>query len=279
MEKRFCFSNKSVVEFCRATADDNPIHNPEIMHNQNKGVVVPGMLLFSSIASLLHELTNDYYNYFKLVFGNVVCTNEDVELKVTTNPNNEDEKFLQAINGHDLFSTKKERSYATNTNSPLTFELDGVTRTLKYNKKQLNVFRSISSCVNKTLSDFLFAIAYASAALFKSIREPITDVEVEINQLLDKNLNPKQVSPFYQDLEIYRPGGFEGLNSDGELQYNVNFQREVKNRLYSAKVACIHNGSVLYYSIYKLVAIPDKLILRMVKNLNATDKISTKTGY
>jgi len=266
------FSDPVVVNFCQATADDNPIHDPNYMNSQNKRVVVPGMLLFSTVVNFLHKKTGDYYNYYKLIFGNVICTNEKVDMGFETDG---EMKYLYAINGHDSFSTKNERSLVLRNVKSTEFSANGIVRTMQYKQSQMETFRSLTQNFNKALSDFLFAIAYASAALLKAIREPLTEVEREINRLLNKSINPEQVSPFYQTLEVFRITPHAELNPQGSIDYNVRFEREKLNKTYTAHVVCQQNGKVFYHSIYKLVAIPDKLIMRMVKGL---DQLSRNTN-
>lgn len=268
MEQQVVFSESMVVNFCQATADDNPIHDPSYMYAQNKGVVVPGMLLFSTIINFLHQQTSELYNYYRLIFGNVICANEKVDLGFSLNREQPNIKYLFAINGHDSFSTKYERSFVSICGNVLNIDANGVDRKLTYHFTQLETFRRLTNGVNRSLSDFLFTIAYASAALFKSIREPLTVVEEEINRLLDKTINPEQVSPFYQTLEIYKTRFDSELSSEGIIDYNIRFEPEKQNKVYVAHVVCSQNGKVLYHSTYKLVAIPDKLIMRMVKGVD-----------
>lgn len=267
MKQQVVFSESMVVSFCQATADDNPIHDPNYMYAQNKGVVVPGMLLFSTIINHLYQRTQECYNYYRLIFGNVICANEKVDLGYTPNLEKPEHKYLFAINGHDSFSTKLERSVAIKNGKGLNLLPNGIDRRLSYCSSQLETFRKLTNSVNHSLADFLFTIAYASAALFKSIREPLTEVEEEINRLLDKTVNPDQVSPFYQTLEIYRTRFDSELSNEGTIDYNIRFEREKQNKVYVAHVVCSQNTKVLYHSIYKLVAIPDKLIMRMVKGV------------
>ncbi|MEY1638315.1 hypothetical protein [Tenuifilum osseticum] len=265
MENKVLFTDSVVANFCKATVDDNPIHDPVFMYNQNKGVVVPGMLLFSTIVNLLHRKTDEYFNYYKLIFGNVICTNEPIDLGFETKG---EHNYLYAINGHDMFSTKNERSVVLKNIESKVLDLDGIVRAMPFHKTQLETFRELTNSLNNTLSDFLFTIAYASAALFKAIREPITEVETEINRLLNKTINPDQVSPFYQTLEIFRVNQHAELNSEGTIEYNIRFDREKANKTYIAQVTCMHNNQCFYQSVYRLVAIPDKLIMRMVKDRN-----------
>jgi len=263
MENKVLFTDSVVANFCKATDDDNPIHDPVFMYSQNKGVVVPGMLLFSTIVNLLHRKTNEYFNYYKLVFGNVICTNESIDLGFEAKG---DHNYLYAINGHDMFSTKHDRSVVMKNIEHKEFHSDGIVRAMQFHKAQLETFRELTNSLNSTLSDFLFTIAYASAALFKAIREPITEVETEINRLLNKAINPDQVSPFYQTLEIFRVNPHAELKPEGIIEYKIRFDREKANKTYVAQVACVHNNQCFYQSVYRLVAIPDKLIMRMVKD-------------
>jgi hypothetical protein len=263
MENKVLFTDSVVANFCKATVDDNPIHNPEFMYSQNKGVVVPGMLLFSTIVNMLHRKTKEYFNYYKLIFGNVICTNEPIDLGFETKG---EQNYLYAINGHDMFSTKHDRSVVLKNIDPKKPHPGGIVRAMPFQKTQLDTFRELTNSLNNTLSDFLFTIAYASAALFKAIREPITEVETEINRLLNKAINPERVSPFYQTLEIFRVNPHAELTPEGTIEYNIRFNREKANKIYVAQVKCMHNSQCFYQSVYRLVAIPDRLIFRMVKD-------------
>lgn len=273
MNRKTVFSDNQVIDFCGITADDNPIHNPSYMHAQNKSVVVPGMLLFSTIINLLHQKATESFNCYRLIFGNVICTNETIDLGFASTQDKAEHKYLYAINGHDMFSVKSERSIAFKNDSLTQLPINGIDRKLPYNRYQLNTFKRLTHSINDALSDFLFCIAYASAALFKAIREPLTEVEREIYRLLDKTINPDQVSPFYQNLEINQINNNILLSDKGEINYNINFTREKENRVYLAQVSCYSENQLLYQSIYRLIAIPDKIIMRMVKEHETSNYI------
>ncbi|MCB9000841.1 MAG: hypothetical protein H6537_02570 [Bacteroidales bacterium] len=268
MFKSTFFNTEEIELFCKATADENPIHTSNFMHSIGKQVVVPGMFLFSKIINMLFEQTTICFNAFKVLFGNIVEANEEVELGFEACPNNSSIQYLSAINEHDSFAIKNERSsafVANNVSKPVLNE--GVIRKIKFSGKQKEIFSRLIGCTKNALNDFLFAIAYASPVLLKSIHEPLTDIEREINNLIDKTANPGAASPFYQSLEILRSDQSITLPNEGEIDYNIQFEREKYNRTYVANVDCEFDSKTLFQSKYRLIAIPEKLMLRMVKDL------------
>ncbi|HSV87060.1 MAG TPA: hypothetical protein VLH61_00300 [Bacteroidales bacterium] len=265
MKLEYVFTDNQVVTFCKATCDVNPVHDPDYMYSREKRVIVPGMMLFSKVATMLFGAVGTSLDTYKILINSIVSTNETIVLGYEDGPENE--KYIFAINKQDSFSFGKERSKVYLRNFPVEFPQSGRIQSLPVEKWQLVDFGKVIDCQNVILRDFLFGIAYASNALFKSISNPVTEVEKEINNFLDKSKNPDQVSPFYQSLEIFLPPDPNPLKSNRTIDYFIQFEREVAGRVYLAKVRCEQEGSVLYHSEYRLVAIPDKIILRMAKSL------------
>jgi hypothetical protein len=120
-------------------------------------------------------------------------------------------------------------------------------------------------CHDMELAGFLFSVAYASQALYAGIREASTEVEQEIDRLINGN---NRISPFYHTLEIFLPPNFPFIQSEGTIGYRVHFVRERANRSYVAHVQCVQEGRIIYRSVYKLVGISDTIILRMAKGVH-----------
>jgi hypothetical protein len=266
MQADIIFSNQNVSQFCEITCDNNLIHNPEHMHQLNKQVVVPGMFVFSTALNLLHDAFTQGADTIKVFFNSVIHTNESVRFEGKKNSQKPMEILMSANNGHDSFTLKDERSKVYKRSSDYTHQNLGFIRSLKYTEMQLGAFNKLIGCVDQFMNGFLFSIAYASSALFQAIQNPITEVESEINILIDKSLNPDRVAPFYQSLEIYLENGLTALDAQGELDYKIDFVREKQYKTYVAHVRCQQNGRKIYQSDYKMISVPERLIMRMVRD-------------
>jgi len=265
MKLEYVFTDDQVVTFCQATCDVNPVHDPVYMYSHNKRVIVPGMMLFSKVATMLFGAVGTSLDTYKILINSIVSTNEPITLGYEDGPDNE--KYIFAVNKQDSFSLGEERSKVYLRNTTVEFPKVGSLQSLPVERWQLESFGKVIDCRNVILRDFLFGIAYASNALFKCIGNPASEVEQEINQYLDKSKDSSQISPFYQTLEIFLPPDPNPLKPNRPIDYLIQFEREVAGRVYKAKVRCEQQGSILYHSEYRLIAIPDKIILRMAKNL------------
>lgn len=262
------FSNADIIAFCKATMDFNIVHSPEYMSFHKKEVVVPGMYLFSYLSSkLLSSCTTMVKsNTIEIFLGSLISAGEQVELLVDT-AKETGTWFLSAINSKDCFRVGENRSSISFNDHPTLTSTQSHNRGLPVTSEQLSLFKSLLHDISKEWLDLLFTITYASQALFKAIASPLDEVESEINLLLDKSKNPDQVSPFYQWLKIEIPGERISLSLDKPIDYHISFNRESANRAYIANVECRQEDKLFYYSRYKLIAIPDRLIMRMAKSM------------
>lgn len=143
------------------------------------------------------------------------------------------------------------------------FTSEGIMRTLDVRPNQMQQFAAMTGLIDNELGYLLFAITYASRGLLLSIDEPVTEVEREINRYLDKTINPEKISPFYQYLKIYLPSNGIKPQPNYNLDYLIHFERVKEGRTYNARVTCFQQWNLIYYSEYQLIAIPDRLIMRM----------------
>jgi hypothetical protein len=262
------FSNADIIAFCQATMDSNVVHSPEYMSIHNKEVVVPGMYLFSFLTSKLIASCSKTTscNTIEIFLGSLISAGEEVCLMVESALESQI-WYLSAINSKDCFRIGENRSSLSFNSSPILKPTPSHIRILPFTNEQLTHFKRLLHTITDEWSDLLFTITYASQALFKAIAEPLDEVENEINRLLDKSKNPDQVSPFYQWLKIEIPEQRNCLNHGKPIEYHISFDREVANRAYIANVECRQDDRLFYHSKYKLIAIPDRLIMRMAKNL------------
>jgi len=270
MLRTVSFSHKLISQFCAATRDYNIVHSAAYMHINEKKVVVPGMLLLSTILSdaNLYLGKENSPNYFMIYFNSIVS--EDDQVQIGCLPLNADRDCwqLSAINGKDCLSLHDNKSIMKCQVSSSLSISNGNLRLLPFDESQLFSFQQLTSFGDEATSSVLFAIAYGSMALNKAIANPESETEIEINRLLDKNINPNRVSPFYQSLEIELPLKPTRCNPGKELSYYIDFEREVFNKSYFANLICEQDHQKIFLARYQMVAIPDRLIMRKAKGLN-----------
>ncbi len=146
------------------------------------------------------------------------------------------------------------------------FPAGGTLHSLEVIPQQIRAFTELTKIQDSVVARFFFSVAYASMALFSAIRNPITEIEKEINLLLDKSRNPAQLSPFYQSLEIFIPPNPKILFPKGKIEYHVHLIRKNKHRLYVAHLRCMQSEDLIFQAKYDLISIPDRLIMRMIKD-------------
>lgn len=262
MLKSVHFTDYSIQDFCRITLDDNHIHNPDFMSPMGKQVVVPGMFIFA-IAAKLAAAHVSKIRHIHVLFGSMISRGDAVRIGYEVV---EDGIRLLAVNGDDCLSIRDEHSVASIYPRVHEISSDGRIQQLRIEEKQLDRFHQLTGEADKAVNDFLFAVAYASKALNMSIGDPYTETETEINKLIDTSVNPARSAPFYQTLDIHLPEKGVSIDS-GQIDYAISYIREKKNRSYLAHAHCSQNGQTIYHSVYRMIAIPERLILRMFKDL------------
>jgi len=263
MQDEFVFDAHAITEFCKVTDDYNLIHNLEYMHANGKNVVVPGMLLLSLAIGKARELIEKGADTFHLFFNSIICAGDRVNIGYRLVSQEPLYAELTAQNSVDAFKLKNETSVIYTRTAQPVFSGNGIVRSLPVRDGQIAEFNRQVCLAGNNLGSLLFAIAYASNALLQAIQSPLTDIETEIHQLLDKSVNPDQVSPFYQSLQIFLPNTVYYPNWHQPLDYLIDFITERRNKIYTAHVTCRQGGQSVFYSLYKLIAIPDRLIMRM----------------
>ncbi len=264
MHKKVNFTDQSIVDFCKITRDDNLIHNPEIMNLKGKQVVVPGMFIFAIAANMASEHPIKI-NSIKVFFSSMISRGDEISIGFEPYKNG---VRLMAMNSKDCLSLNESHSLATyEYQLPLFDTTEGRMQSLKVEPWQMEVFSKLTGTHDAHITSYLFAIAYASKALNLSINDPKTEVEEEIYRLIRPELNPARTAPFYQSLNICFPKEKQEIEGNGTIDYTIYYIREKAHRSYIANVHCSQNGKTIYYSSYKMIAIPERLILRMFKDL------------
>lgn len=265
-QKKVIFRDQEIVEFCQATKDTNEIHNPDFMQKIGKRVIVPGMFALSSTLNIESQNLKSNTNFIKVLFNSLLSSGDFATLVTSPVQENPNEIRLSAINSKDTLTSKEE--YTRMAYLPTVFQPypNGIPRILPFHTSQLESFTRLVGTTDQDVANFLFAVSYASQALLSAIDEPKTEVEEEIQQQIGGN---SKVSPFYQALEIKVPEPFPSFNPSDSMDYYIHFDRERAFKQYTAHVRCECKGVPVFYSRYKLVGIPDLIILRMAKDLHA----------
>jgi hypothetical protein len=259
------FGDAEIVDFCNATRDTNEIHDPAFMAGLGKRVIVPGMLALSYAANLSGDFLKTRANYIKVLFNSLLSSGDFVTLSAEPNPANGEEVRLSAFNHKDTLTSRDEYTRMSHISEEMPPSPAGIIRRLEVDPRQLEMFCRLVRATDPDLAHFLFSVSYASQALLKSINEAETEVEKEIAALIGGD---SKISPFYQSLEIFIPSPFPVFEPRGALDYFIHFERDKPLRLYTAHVRCESGDRVVFYSRYKMVGIPDMIIIRMAKEIH-----------
>jgi hypothetical protein len=263
-EKKIIFRDSEIIEFCRATLDTNEIHDPLFMAKLGKRVIVPGMFALSQTVNLSAGFLKNHAKSLKVLFNSLLSSGDFVTLCTSSYHDNPSEIRLSAINCKDTLTSNNEYTRLSVKETGFKTDHEGILRRLEVKPEQVRKFMQLIGAEDKDVAHFLFAVSYASQALLRSINQPETEIEKEIDETISKNTS---ISPFYHTLDIHIPTPFPVFDPVGELDYFIHFEREKPCKLYGAYVRCEHHGKLIFQSYYKLVGIADRIILRMAKEI------------
>ena len=269
MKRRIIFTDQSIVDFCTATKDTNEVHDPVFMESIGKRVIVPGMFAFACAATLSADFLRTRAGRIRVFFNTLLSSGDFADLIAEPQPILPETIRLSAINHKDTLASHEEYTLMQNHYESFVPQAEGIVLELPVSQEQISAFARLTGCADPDIHGFLFAVAYASHALFERIAMAETEVEKEIDWLINGDGN---VSPFYHMLEIFLPGEFVQVEAGNRIQYRFHFEREKLHRNYIANLQCEQEGRIIYRSVYKLVGIPDAIILRMAKNRATTNK-------
>jgi len=263
-QRKVIFTDHDIVKFCRATKDTNIIHDPATMEKLGKRVVVPGMFALSCAASLSCDFLRTKANSIKVLFNSLLSSGDFTTLVATEINGSGNEVRLSAINHKDTLTTKDEYTRICHTNDLFRTDYPGILHRLDFHPDQLVSFRNLIHAEDPEIAGFLFSVSYASQALLHAIREPRTEIEKEVEELIN---GKSGVSPFYHTLEIQIPSPFPSFLPGHSIDYFIHFEQEKKFKLYSAYVRCVSGETVIFHSRYQMIGINNQIILRMAKDI------------
>jgi hypothetical protein len=223
-----------------------------------------GMFALSQTVNLSAAFLKNRAASLKVLFNSLLSSGDFVTLVTSSLNDNPNEIRLSAINCKDTLTSKNEYTRLSVKEPGFITNHKGRLLKLDVTPEQLDKFIQLIGKEDIDVTHFLFAIAYASQALFRCINNPLNDIEKEIDDTISKN---PSISPFYHSLDIRIPSPFPVFNPVGVLDYSIYFEREKPSKLYSAFVHCEHHGKLVFQAHYKLMGIADKIILRMAKEI------------
>lgn len=278
IEETKSFSNEEIVLFCDIIKDGNrKIHPP----------IVPGMQIFSNAASKLSFTQKNVLQrgeYIAVHFGDMLFSGETATIGF--NQSEEDTKLYAIKAGKNIFKTQDDISAISVKGDQYAFNLPdrGIERTVKVTEEQMAGFEKLIFSVSENnplrmqAMRYLFAIAYASYALTKSVTEPESDLEWK---LCEETMKRKPHYPAYTYLKVKRNMKSEKPIVPGELTYTTcislpeknpifenqkpSTQKESDERNYEARVLCTQDNQLIYSAIFGLTMIPEGLIKRILR--------------
>jgi hypothetical protein len=262
-QKKVIFSDSEITEFCKSTKDTNELHNPEFMGKMGKRVIVPGMFALSRTVILSADLLKSRANVIKVLFNSLLSSGDFVTLCTIPDPEDPYEVRLSAINHKDTLASKDEYSRMFRSERKFENFIEGILHRMDLDIQQIECFKRLIGANDPDVANFLFAVSYTSRALLNAINYPGTEIEKEIDGVINRN---NKVSPFYQSLEIHIPSPFPIFIPGSPIDYFIHYEREIACKLYTAHVRCEIDGKIIFYSQYKMGGIPDLVILRMAKD-------------
>ena len=261
-QKKIIFRDAEIIEFCRATRDTNEIHDPVCMSRLGKRVIVPGMFALSQTVALSGDFLKNQARSLKVLFNSLLSSGDFVTLCAGSSPEDPSEIRLSAINHRNTLTSNDEYTRLSGKEIEFTHKEGGILRKLEVDREKVEKFRQLIGTEDTDIARFLYSVAFASQALLQCIDKPLTEVEQEIDQVINKSSN---ISPFYHTLEIQIPAPFPVFEPSGTLDYSIHFERKKPFKLYIAHVRCEHQGNLIFRAEYKLIGIADRIILRMAK--------------
>jgi hypothetical protein len=263
-QKKIIFRDDEIIEFCRATLDTNEIHDPAFMAKLGRRVIVPGMFALAQTVNLEAGFLKNQARSLKVLFNSLLSSGDFVTLRTEVSPKDPAGIRLSAINHKDTLTSKDEFTRLSLRETDFRTDFPGLPHPLEVKPEQIQNFTALIGATDPDVVNFLFAVSYASQAMLKSIHRPQTEVEEEIDNMINKNTG---ISPFYHTLEIRIPSPFPVFDPVGTLDFFIHYEREKPWKLYAAYLRCEKQGKVIFRSQYKLIGIADRIILRMAKEI------------
>lgn len=262
VEKEVSFTDKDISDFCSTTQDDNVLHNSDFMKEHGKLPIVPGMLIFTYAANLAEDFLRNSANFIEIYYGLPLSSDEPVIISSTPEKPLEVRLSVQK-NGEDLLSSGD--NYSRLLKAEQTYKPKSLSRTfpLDLDPSDIDKFADLINAKEDNVG-FLFAFAYSSHALLESIRNPSTQVEIHLNQMI----NNDGILPVYRSSTIYLPDGIQGIDSR-TIYYRTHMEQTGK-RNFVFYVECVQNGNLLYNAISSIIPISEKIMMRKIaKNIPA----------
>ena len=97
--------------------------------------------------------------------------------------------------------------------------------------------------------------------MIRGVEEPLTNLEK-----VSAEARAKSNLPVYQSLDLFIPKERPRIQQDGRIHYTITIVKRNK-RKFTYTVDCHSSNRRIYHGIYQLIAIPEKLVLKMAKDI------------
>jgi len=247
--------NRDIISFCISTGDNNSIHDPKYMEPKGKRVIIPGMLT-------LTDILNTFPTHLKKTrsilanFGYAVSEGDIIRF---------DDEDISDVEKRIIAKTyddpKKEDTYIFMNQAPPKIEYLGEThKKITFSPHQAELFSKVLNGSITKETKFLFSLALSSQALIESKEDLKLSDEKKLSDILGNKL------PAYQSISINLPKVFPDIHLGKQLDYYMSVTSEDEKH-FQYDIQCIQGLKEIYNGRYELLAVPEKLIMRMARNL------------
>ncbi len=265
------FTDENISNFCKLTRDMNDLHNPEFMREKGKLAIVPGMLILTYTANIAGDFLMSRANNIEAYFNSFLSSGEEVDLYAISRPLKPLERILFAYkdNGsEEILSSGNNHSRLYQSDSTGYKSFEGVKREFGTTSKEIGEFANKIKAKNEDIAGFLFSIAFSTNALFESVVDPQSEKEKEVSSIFNNTEENKKILPAYKSFKIFMPDGFRSVDPGMTLDYITDINKVgTKGRDFMLDIECRQEDNILYRSVYELVAIPKKILIRRASNI------------
>ncbi|PLW79325.1 hypothetical protein C0585_08320 [Candidatus Woesearchaeota archaeon] len=253
--KEIQYDNRDIISFCISTGDDNSIHDPQYMEPKSKRVIVPGML---TLTDILNNFPTDLKKTRSILANFGYAVSEGDIIRFDDEDISDVEKRI-ITKAHD--NPKKEDTHIfMNREIPEIEYLGETHKKITFSPHQAELFAKVLGTNITKESKFLYSLALSSRALLESKEDLKLSDEKKLSDILGNKL------PAYQSISINLPKVFPDIHLGKQLNYYMSVSSEDEKH-FQFDIQCIQGLKEIYNGRYELLAVPEKLVMRMARDL------------
>ncbi len=263
MLDRRVYTPSEIRTFSESTGDDIILHNPEIMKQRNRYPIVQGLFLLVDLLKLQRRFLIENAALIEMYING--CANPYDEL-VMGNEKERDGSYRMAVfkGVNDIISLKETHSRMLQIDGKETLPSGNGGRQIRLclDAEKLKKFKELVEINEDSLASLLYAMASSSRALLNCVKEPTSDLEKHVLDLMN---SPEQHMPVYTYLSFIIPGNGKFVDKDNELGFNIDITQN--DERYDLCLTCKQNERILYTAHHKAVPIKLDVIMRHTKKI------------